>query len=34
MDFCQTTYEAGANLAGWDRATLERSALQNPVATG
>lgn len=24
MDFCQTTYEAGANLAGWDRATLER----------
>jgi hypothetical protein len=26
MDFCQTTYEAGANLAGWDRAALERSA--------
>jgi hypothetical protein len=24
MDFCQTTYEAGANLAGWDRAVLER----------
>lgn len=24
MDFCQTTYEAGANLAGWDRAALER----------
>jgi hypothetical protein len=24
MDFCQTTYEAGANLAGWDRAGLER----------
>ncbi len=24
MDFCQTTYEAGANLAGWDRASLER----------
>lgn len=23
-DFCQTTYEAGANLAGWDRAALER----------
>ena len=25
MDFLQTTYEAGANLAHWDRATLERS---------
>ena len=24
MDFCQTTYEAGANLAGWNRAALER----------
>jgi hypothetical protein len=24
MDFCQTTYEAGANLAGWKRAALER----------
>jgi hypothetical protein len=24
MDFCQTTYETGANLAGWDRAALER----------
>jgi hypothetical protein len=24
MDFCQSTYEAGANLAGWDRASLER----------
>jgi hypothetical protein len=24
-DFCQTTYEAGANLANWDRAALERS---------
>lgn len=24
MDFCQTTYEAGADLAGWDRAALER----------
>lgn len=23
-DFLQTTYEAGANLAGWDRAALER----------
>jgi hypothetical protein len=25
MDFCQTTYEAGADLAKWDRAALERS---------
>jgi len=24
MDFCQSTYEAGANLARWDRAALER----------
>jgi hypothetical protein len=24
MDFCQSTYEAGANLAKWDRAALER----------
>jgi len=24
MDFLQSTYEAGANLAGWDRASLER----------
>jgi len=24
MDFCQTTYEAGANLANWDRPSLER----------
>ncbi len=24
MDFCQTTYEAGATLGGWDRAALER----------
>ncbi len=24
MDFCQTTYDAGANLAGWDRPSLER----------
>ena len=26
MDFLQSTYEAGANLAGWDRTALERSA--------
>jgi hypothetical protein len=25
LDFCQSTYEAGANLAKWDRAALERS---------
>jgi len=24
MDFCQTTYDAGADLANWDRAALER----------
>ncbi len=24
LDFCQSTYEAGARLAGWDRAALER----------
>ena len=24
LDFLQSTYEAGANLAGWDRAALER----------
>lgn len=24
MDFCQTTYEVGANLAAWDRKALER----------
>ncbi len=24
MDFCQTTYKAGANLAKWERAALER----------
>ena len=26
LDFCQSTYEAGAELAGWDRAALEREA--------
>ena len=25
MDFCQSTYEAAANLAKWDRKALERS---------
>jgi hypothetical protein len=27
LDFCQSTYEAGANLAGWDRDALERKDL-------
>ena len=26
LDFCQTTYEAGATLANWDRDELERAA--------
>jgi len=26
LEFCQSTYEAGANLAKWDRENLERSA--------
>jgi hypothetical protein len=26
LEFCQSTYEAGAMLAGWDRAALERPA--------
>jgi hypothetical protein len=25
LEFCQSTYEAGANLAGWNRAELERA---------
>ena len=25
LEFCQSTYEAGANLAGWDREALERT---------
>ena len=28
VDFLQTTYEAGANLAKWDRSELERTALK------
>ena len=32
-DFLQSTYEAGANLAHWDRAALERSA-ENQAITG
>jgi len=27
MEFCQSTYEAGAKLAQWDRAALERTAV-------
>jgi hypothetical protein len=34
MDFCQTTYEAGADLAGWDRAVLERPANQKNRTRG
>jgi hypothetical protein len=30
LSFFQSTYEAGANLAKWDRATLERSFLISP----
>jgi len=26
LEFCQSTYEAGANLAQWDREALERGA--------
>jgi hypothetical protein len=26
LDFCQSTYEAGAKLAGWDRPSLERES--------
>jgi len=27
MEFLESTYEAGANLAGWPRAQLERSQI-------
>ncbi len=33
MDFLETTYEAGANLAKWDRAALERRS-ENRATTG
>jgi len=26
LDFCQSTYEAGASLGNWDRSSLERTA--------
>ena len=29
LDFCQSTYDAGANLAHWDRAALERQTTQS-----
>lgn len=31
LDFCQSTYEAGAKLAHWDRASLERSPVAEPA---
>jgi hypothetical protein len=30
--FLRSTYDAGASLAGWDRATLERPAYEWPAA--
>jgi uncharacterized protein DUF5996 len=33
LEFCQSTYEAGANLAGWNRAELERTTEAGPHAT-
>ena len=30
MEFLQSTYEAGANLAKWDRAALERASIRAP----
>ena len=30
LDFCESTYAAGARLAGWDRALLERPAVAAP----
>ena len=32
LDFCQSTYEAAANLANWDRAALERSEKADSAA--
>ncbi|HXO62426.1 MAG TPA: DUF5996 family protein [Candidatus Acidoferrales bacterium] len=31
LEFCQSTYEAGANLGHWDRASLEKSASSTHV---
>jgi hypothetical protein len=33
LSFFQSTYEAGANLARWDRSTLERSFLIHPASS-
>jgi hypothetical protein len=32
LDFCQSTYEAAAKLANWDRAALERSEIAGSVS--
>jgi Family of unknown function (DUF5996) len=32
LDFCQSTYEAAARLANWDRAAVERSEIAGSVA--
>ena len=31
LDFCQSTYEAGANLGNWDRNELERPSVGSLV---
>jgi hypothetical protein len=33
LDFCQSTYEAGATLGKWDRNTLERRTERTPQGT-
>jgi hypothetical protein len=33
LDFCQSTYEAGAKAANWDRDSLERSSLERAKTT-
>ena len=33
LDFLQTTYEAVAETAGWDREALEKPGSANPVAS-
>jgi hypothetical protein len=32
LDFCQSTYEAAANLANWDRAALEKNEIVGSAA--
>ena len=34
LEFCQSTYEAAANLAHWDRAALEREQASAPLSQG